>query len=94
MLGLFSIASGGYLLNGVMMPFHFYDILYGDHLQVPPYGVRRETKLATSGIYGYIRHPLQSGALSLIIFGNGVYTTERLIFVGLNVVMVVIGVLM
>lgn len=41
-----------------------------------------------------IRHPMQAGALLLIIFGNGVYTTERLLFTAVMVPMVVLGVLM
>lgn len=41
-----------------------------------------------------MRHPMQAGALFLILFGNGVYTTERLLFTAVMVPMVVVGVLM
>ena len=47
-----------------------------------------------TGAYGLIRHPMQAGVLFIMIFGSGVYTVEKLLFVLTNSIFVVIGVLM
>jgi protein-S-isoprenylcysteine O-methyltransferase Ste14 len=59
-----------------------------------PYEAKKTSNLTTGGVYGLIRHPMQAGALILILLGNGVYTTERLLFTAVMVPMVVAGVLM
>ena len=63
-------------------------------LEVEPYEERRHTNLIVTGVYGTIRHPMQSGALLLLIFGNGVYTKEVLLFNSVMALFVIIGVLM
>jgi hypothetical protein len=41
-----------------------------------------------------MRHPMQAGAILLILFGHTVYTTERLLFTAVTVPLVIVGVLM
>jgi protein-S-isoprenylcysteine O-methyltransferase Ste14 len=50
--------------------------------------------LKVNGIYAYTRNPMQGAVIALIIFGNGVYTSERLLFVALMGIGVFVGVIM
>ncbi len=40
----------------------------------------KELTLKYDGIFAYLRHPMQSGFLSVIFFGHNVYTVDKLIF--------------
>lgn len=78
----------------VMMPYKMSDILHSKTINFLSYEANNLRGLKTDGIYAYSRNPMQMGALLLIIFGNGHYTVERLLFVLLMVFGVIIGVLM
>lgn len=77
-----------------MMPFSLRKLLNNKTIEIPPYEAKRHTTLITSGVYGLVRHPMQSGAILLIIFGNGTYTVERLIWSCIHFTFVLIGVMM
>ena len=77
-----------------MMPFSLKEIMNNKVLEVNPYEAKKQTKLIVTGIYGIIRHPMQMGLMLQLIFGNGVYTTERLLFNSVMVAFVIVGVLM
>lgn len=76
------------------MPFSLRKLLNEKTITIVPYEAKRHTTLITKGVYGMVRHPMQSGALLLFFFGNGAYTTERLIWTCIHFVCVLIGVIM
>jgi len=78
----------------IMMPFSLRRLLNEKKLTIVPYETKRHTTLITSGVYGTVRHPMQSAVLLLIVFGNGTYTVERLIWTLINFSFVLIGVIM
>lgn len=45
-----------------------------------------------TGLYGYVRHPMQSSVIILLIFGSNVYTVDSLIFITVNILGIIIGV--
>ena len=80
--------------SGIMMPYPVKKIINDKELEIIPYEATRSTRLITTGIYGQIRHPIQAGALLLLAFGNGVYTTERLLCVLVMSIFILIGVIL
>ena len=78
----------------MMMPFSVKMVLSNKMLEITPYEEKRQTTLISTGIYGTIRHPMQNGLLLFHLFSSGVYTTDRLLFVGLIGIFIVVGVLM
>jgi protein-S-isoprenylcysteine O-methyltransferase Ste14 len=60
--------------KGIMMPYKLNQLLTENYLETKPYEALKSTNLTTRGVYGVMRHPMQAGALLMIIFGNGVYT--------------------
>ena len=93
-IGIVYLVLGSIALGSIMMPFELSSILNDDYLQIIPYDAKRHTNLVSDGIYGYVRHPLQAGVLFIFLFASGVYTIERVIFLGVNLLMVLIGVIM
>lgn len=80
--------------RGIMMPYRLGQILNDSEVEVKSYEAKKSTDLTVKGVYGLVRHPMQAGVLLMIIFGNGHYNLERLLFVGTMVLFVVVGVLM
>lgn len=78
----------------VMMPWSIRQILNEKLLSYVPYGTEHSSGLKTDGIYAISRNPMQAAALLLILFSNGRYTTEKVLFVVVMGVGVVVGVLM
>lgn len=64
------------------------EIVYDNYVSI------KDDKLKTDGVYGYTRNPMQAGVLFLLIFGNGIYTIDRIIFIGVMGIGVVLGVMM
>jgi protein-S-isoprenylcysteine O-methyltransferase Ste14 len=95
LVGVYALVSAMKTLgNQILMPFSVKKLLNNQVLEIVPYEAKRHTSLTTKGIYGLVRHPMQAGVLLMFIFGNGVYTTDRLLFVGVMGLFVLVGVLM
>lgn len=78
----------------IMMPYRLEDILRSRQLAFAPYEAKGMEGLKEGGVYAYVRNPMQGAVLVLMVFGNGVYTTERLLYVLVMGLGVVVGVLM
>ena len=85
-IGVIILIAGSWVLGSVMSPISLDKILNDEELEIIPYDAQRHTNLVTTGIYGLIRHPLQSGVLFVIVFASGIYTIERIIFVAVNII--------
>ena len=58
-----------------------------------PYTAKKNTKLVTTSVYGWMRHPMQTGLLLQMMFGgDGNYTMERLLWVVIMCSFIFIGV--
>lgn len=49
-------------------------------------------KLKSTGLYGYCRHPMQASIISLFLLSSNIYTVDRLIFIFVNVIGILIAV--
>jgi protein-S-isoprenylcysteine O-methyltransferase Ste14 len=78
----------------IMMPFRLKEIMSERYLTYGSYEAKGLEGLKQSGVYAYVRNPMQGAVILLMIFGNGVYTTERLLYVAVMVSGVIVGVLM
>lgn len=76
----------------IIMPYKFTDLLYSKTVTYIPYGTKNQKGIITTGIYAYSRNPMQLALLLTISFGNGLYTIDRLIYVGIMCLFIVIGV--
>lgn len=76
------------------MPYQLKDILNSRTLTYGSYEVKGLEGLKQSGIYAYVRNPMQGAVLIMMIFGNGVYTTERVVYILTMGLGVIIGVFM
>lgn len=77
-----------------MMPYQLKDILSSRTLTYGSYEAKGLEGLKQSGIYAYVRNPMQGAVLVMMIFGNGVYTTERVVYILTMGLGVIIGVFM
>jgi methanethiol S-methyltransferase len=57
------------------------------------YDARRENRLTTSGLYGFVRHP-QYGGLFIALFGEGIVHWPTIFSVGLFPIIVLVYVLL
>jgi len=80
--------------GGILNPYKIRELISAKEIHYESYTSSKNDKLKTDGIYGYTRNPMQAGAVVLLIFGNGIYTIDRLIFVIVMCLGVVFGVLM
>ncbi len=48
--------------------------------------------MINTGVYGMIRHPMQSSFVILFLFASNSYTVDRLVFILINIVGILIGV--
>lgn len=53
-----------------------------------------ETGITMTGIYGWIRHPMQSGMLGMCTFGNNIFTLEKISMIIFFIILILIGVKM
>jgi len=74
------------------MPYRISDIIYAEEIRYIPYESKADQGLKVTGAYAYCRNPMQAGSLLLMIFGGGLYTTDRLLFVLIMSTGVIIGV--
>lgn len=63
----------------ILMPYSLGDILNSKSVTYLPYDGKDLGGLKMDGIYSYVRHPLQCGLLSLLMFANGVYTVDKIL---------------
>lgn len=49
-------------------------------------------KLTSTGLYGFCRHPMQASIISLILLSSNIYTVDRLIFILVNVIGILIAI--
>jgi protein-S-isoprenylcysteine O-methyltransferase Ste14 len=76
------------------MPYSLGDILNSKSVTYLPYDGKGFGGLKMNGVYSYVRHPLQCGLLSLLMFANGVYTVDKILHVIVMGAGIVIGVRM
>jgi protein-S-isoprenylcysteine O-methyltransferase Ste14 len=76
------------------MPYRIGDILRLSHLPFDSFESKGMIGLKTDGIYGYLRHPIESGMLCMMLFMNGVYTTDKVLHIAVMASGIIIGVLM
>jgi protein-S-isoprenylcysteine O-methyltransferase Ste14 len=70
------------------------DILNSRTLTYGSYEAKNLEGLKQGGIYAYVRNPMQGAVLVMMVFGNGVYTTERVVYILTMGLGVIIGVFM
>jgi len=78
----------------ILMPFKLRDLLNDKQITYFPYDAKNVEGLKMTGIYSYTRNPMQAGVLLLILFGNPVYTIDRVIMCLVMGVGVIVGVMM
>jgi protein-S-isoprenylcysteine O-methyltransferase Ste14 len=78
----------------IMMPYKLNEIIHSRTLTYASYEANNLEGLKQSGIYAYVRNPMQGAVLIIIVFGNGIYTTERLVYILTMGLGVLIGVFM
>ena len=59
-----------------------------------PYGHKAPGVIKKDGIYGWMRNPMQTGVLLILVTVGGVYTIDRLLFMAVMGGGVYVGVLM
>lgn len=82
------IKLGGSIFN----PYSISQILTGKSVDFEGYTVQNNTNLVTSGLYSYCRHPMQASVMVLLLFASNIYTIDRLVFIFVHLVGIVIGV--
>lgn len=90
--GLFVITSLD-ITASTLIPHKLSTILKDQEITILPYTTKQTSIIMTSGVYGLVRHPMQSGLILIMLFINNVYTTERVIFLVIMISFVVFGVL-
>jgi hypothetical protein len=79
-LGIFFLARSEVELGDkILMPYKIDDILNSKSVTYTPYDGKGFGGLKMDGVYAWVRHPLQCGMLSLLIFANGVYTVDKIL---------------
>jgi protein-S-isoprenylcysteine O-methyltransferase Ste14 len=76
----------------ILMPYKIGDILNSKYLAYDSYENKGLTGIKTDGIYAYVRHPLQAGLLGMMMFMNGVYTTDKVLHLAIMGTGIIIGV--
>ena len=77
-----------------MMPYKIGDIINSKYLKYNAYDATNLQGIKINGIYSYIRHPLQSGSLLIMFFGDGTYTVDKILSLAIMGTGIIIGVLM
>ncbi len=77
-----------------MMPYKLDEIINSKVLTFRSYEAKNMEGLKQNGVYAYVRNPMQGATLIMMVFGNGIYTTERLVYILTMGLGVVIGVFM
>jgi protein-S-isoprenylcysteine O-methyltransferase Ste14 len=60
--------------TSLLIPFSFKTLLNKSELKIAPYDTVISDGITTKGMYGWMRHPMQSGCLFIIIFGSPIFT--------------------
>ena len=76
----------------ILMPYKLSDLLYSKTVSYIPYGTTNRKGIIASGIYAYTRNPMQAGLILSIGFAHGLYTVDRLIYVGVMWLFIFVGV--
>ena len=75
-----------------MQPIRIKNILNDRELSMNSYDSRTELSLITTGAYGWCRHPMQIAVIILIVFASPYFTVDRIIFIAVHVIGIVVGV--
>lgn len=76
----------------ILNPFSLSVILKGEYILIQPYNRVSNLKLTNTGLYGFCRHPMQASIITLILFSSNIYTVDRIIFVVVNVIGILIAI--
>ena len=76
------------------MPYKIGDIFIAKYIKYDAYDATNLKGIKINGIYSYLRHPLQSGILLIMLFGDGIYTVDKIISLAIMGTGIIIGVLM
>ena len=92
-IGLFFLLHSTLTFGGeIFNPFPISKVLTSPVLTVYEDDARSELGLKTDGLYGIVRHPMQLGGLLLFSFGYPEYTVDRVVFIVVNVMGILMGV--
>lgn len=78
----------------ILMPYKIGDIFNAKYIKYDAYDATNLKGIKINGIYSYLRHPLQSGILLIMLFGDGIYTVDKIISLAIMGTGIIIGVLM
>lgn len=76
-----------------LIPHKLSSILKDRYIPIVPYEGKQTSALLTSGVYGLVRHPMQTSLILIMLFINNVYTRERVLFLVIMISFIVFGVL-
>lgn len=80
--------------GGILFPYPLTSILLKDSIEFEGYRKVETEGIVAESLYGWCRHPMQASTLLLLAFASNVYTVDRLIFIAVNFIGILIGIAM
>ena len=92
-LGIFLYLRSISMLGQTLISEYSYkDICEAEYLEHPSYDSKSNEKLIDENIYSICRHPMQLSFILIFCFSSGLYSIDRLIFIGVHVMGILLGI--